>query len=114
MDQRVAKMRYVLVTCGVMLIIAVFGIGIYCASISEEQGKLMTEPLNMTSITQKWYCKNGTAFPISKSKIVAVCKGEYVDIRHVIKHKATIKGIQLTLLEWKQLNDIINDVNDIL
>jgi len=95
-----------------VIAITVIAVVIYYATVPGEV--LMTEPLNMTSITQDWYCENGRAFEISSSKILAVCKGEYVDIRQVIKHKATIKGIQLTLAEWKQLNVIINDVNDIL
>jgi len=96
-----------------VIAITVLAVGVYYATVHGEE-QVMTKPLNMTSITQHWYCENGRAFQISSSKIIAVCKGEYVDIRYVINHRATIKGIQLTLAEWKQLSDIINDVNDIL
>lgn len=109
MDQRVARCVSIM---GVVMILIIIGFGIYFSTTTTWVG--VTEPLNMTSITHKWFCKNGKAFPISTSKIVAVCKGEYVDIRQVINHRATIKGIQLTVAEWKQLNEIINDVNTIL
>jgi len=91
------KQSRVLLMCGVMMImvIAVFGIVYFVTNNEEEHLK----PLNMTSITQHWFCENGKAFQISSSKIVAACKAEYVDIRQVINHRATIKGIQLTLAE---------------
>ena len=111
--RRVARMRRILLVLSLILITIIIGLGVYFVSTNAE-GQLMSQPLNMTSVTHKWFCKNGRAFTISSSKVVAVCRGEYVDIRQVINHKATIKGIQLTLPEWKQLNDIINDVNDIL
>jgi len=107
--RRVAIKRCVLLSSVIIIIIiSIFGIGYL---ITDEE---KPQPLNLTSITKDWFCKDGQALPISTSKIVAVCKDEYVDIRQVINHKATIKGIQLTLEEWKQLNDIINDVNDFL